>query len=225
VVGGIGIVEFISLEDESETGHGSGADNRNGGGHGEAVGLGGGGRRGRVLLVAAAAGGGGSGSGGSSGRDGLSPWGTVIISGVSSNALAGGVGGECVSALKTNISSGSELNDGVGRGGTDVGGAADGVQLGVDVDVGSRRYDRSEDGDEGSQQSSVGGSLDVGDDNASGVSRGGGDCASGACAAAAVGLVLAVVGVAVGEDGGGKAEDEAVLDLHIEGWRLFLGGG
>ena len=214
-------VAFVSLEDESETGHGGGADDRDGGGHGEAVGLGG--RRGSVTT----AGSGGTSTSGSSssGGDGLGAGLVGVGAGVGGNALAGGVGGVGVAALETNVGGSGELHDGVGRGGADVSGAADGVQLGVDVDVGGRGHDGSEDGDEGSRQSSVGGSLNVCDDNASGVSRGRGDCASGACAAAAVGLVGTIVRVAVCEDGGGKAEDEAVLDLHIEGWRLVLGGG
>jgi hypothetical protein len=42
--GGIEVVKFISLKDESETSHGGGADDRDGSGHGEAVRLSGGGR-------------------------------------------------------------------------------------------------------------------------------------------------------------------------------------
>jgi hypothetical protein len=36
----LGIVEFVSLKDESETGHGGGANDGDGSRHGEAVGLG-----------------------------------------------------------------------------------------------------------------------------------------------------------------------------------------
>lgn len=148
-----------------------------------------------------------------------------VCAGVGSNALAGGVGGESVSALKADIGSSSNLDDGVGRGRADICGAADGVQLRVDIHISRGRYDGSENGDKGSRQSSVGRSLDVCNNNASAISGGRSDCEGGGSGAAAVGLVLAVVRVAVCDNRGGKAEDEAVLDLHVEGWSLFLGGG
>jgi hypothetical protein len=127
--------------------------------------------------------------------------------------------------LETNVGGSGELHDGVGRGGADVSGAADGVQVGVDADVGGGLNDGSEDGHQSGRNANVGRGLNVGNNNASGISGGGGDSASGSAAAAAVGLIGTIVRVAVCEDGGGKAEDEAVLDLHIEGWRLVLGGG
>jgi fibronectin-binding autotransporter adhesin len=210
--GGIGIVEFVSLKDESETGHGGGADDRDGGGHGEAVGLGRGGRR----TTASSSSAGTSGLSGSGG-DGLGAGLVGVGAGVGGNALTSGVGSEGVTALETDVGGGSELHNGVGRGGADVSGAADGVAVGLDSNVGGRLYDGSVNRDEGSRNSNVGGSLDVGNHNASGIGGGSGDCASGAGAAGAVGLVLAAVRVAVCEDGGGKAEDEAVLDLHVEG--------
>ena len=209
---------FVSLEDESETGHGGGADDRDGGGHGKAVGLGGGGAR---VLVAAVA----RGDDGCGGCDGLSAGLVGVGAGVGRNALAGGVCRVRIPALQADVGGGSELNDGVGRCGADVSGAADGVQLRVDIHIGRGRNDGSENGDEGSSQSSVGRSLDVCNNNASAISGGRGDCVGGGSGAAAVGLVVAVIRVAVCEDRGGKAEDEAVLDLHVEGWRLFLGGG
>jgi hypothetical protein len=218
--GSIGIVEFVSLKDESETGHGGGADDRDGGSHGEAVGLGG--RRGRT-----AAGGSSARTSGLSGSgcDGLGAGLVRVCACVCGNALTSGVCGEGVAALETNVGGSGELHDGVGRGSADVSGAADGVAVCLDSNVGGGLYNGSVNGDKGSRNSNVRGGLDVGDNNAGGISRGGGDCASGAGAAAAVGLVVAAVRVAVCEDGGGKAEDEAVLDLHIECWRLVLGGG
>jgi hypothetical protein len=220
VIGKCRVWDFIiTLEDESETGHGGGADDRDGGGHGKAVGLGG---RGSAR-------GGGGGSGGGSGRDGLGDGlsaGLVGVgAGVGRNALAGRVCSVRIPALQADVGGGSELNDGVGRRGADVSRAADGVQLGVDGHVGRRLHDGGVDGDKRCQKTSIGGGLDVGDHDASGIGRFGGDCAGCACAAAAVGLVLAAVRVAVCEDGGGKAEDQAVLDLHLEGWRLLWGGG
>jgi len=210
---------FVSLEDESETGHGGGADDRDGGGHGKAVGLGGGGAR---VLVAAVA----RGDDGCGGCDGLSAGLVGVGAGVGRNALAGGVCRVRIPALQADVGGGSELNDGVGRCGADVSGAADGVQLGADAHVGRRLHDRGVDGDKRCQKTGISGGLDVGDDNAGNIGRFGGDCAGCACAAAAVVRVaVAGVWVAVCEDEGGKAEDEAVLDLHIEGWRLFLGGG
>jgi hypothetical protein len=71
-------------------------------------------------------------------------------------------------------------------------------------------------------EASVGGGLNVGDDDAGAIGRSPGDGA-GAAAAAAVVLTILVL-IAVCEDEGGKAENEDVFDLHVEGWGLFLGG-
>jgi hypothetical protein len=213
--GGVGVVEFISLKDESETGHGGGADGRDGGGHGEAVGLGGG--RTLVVVAVAVAAGGSAGTSGGGGGDGLGAGLVAVGASVGGNALTGRVGGVGVAALKTNVGGGGELHDGVGGGGANVSGATDGVAVGLDSNVGGRLYDGSVNRDEGSRNSNVGGGFDVGDNNASGIGGSGGDCASGTGAVAAVGLVVTVVRVAVCEDRGGKAEDEAVLDLHVEG--------
>ena len=139
--------------------------------------------------------------------------GTLVVAGVSRDRAAGGVGRVRVAALETDVCGGGDLDESVGWGGADVGGLAEGLAVGVHVDVGCCFDVGGQDGDEGAGFDDVGAADEVGDDGGVGVCGGAGGV--GGCGGGA-----AVVSVAVCCCQGGEAEEEEVGDfeLHVCGW-------
>jgi hypothetical protein len=136
---------------------------------------------------------------------------TVVVAGVSRDRASSRVGRVRVAALEADISSSSDLDEGVCRGGTDVGGLADGLAVGVDVYTGRCVDVWGQDGHEGAGPDDIGAADHVGDDGAVDVCAGAGDGDAGGAA---------VVSVAVCCCQGGEAEEEEIGDfeLHFVGW-------